>query len=218
MTDNAMQKLAEEAKAVVAQGEHVRDSLRDLTLAALHRGKLEAEEIRKVVYSVMEGATRGLDKTGARSRQAMSEAMAGVDEALAKSAEASRLAIEEAAGRLKEFSRHDLERTFNDMRTLEQMFLDTVKQVADKSKGEANEILQGLLQHARNSGTAAGKTAADAIVALEKKLGKSLHEVAAAGRDAALGTGTRLAEAAASLLAGMADALDAKAKSLRKEK
>lgn len=209
---------AKEARAAVESGENIRDAIRDITMAALGRGQWDAQETKRVVRSVLQGATQGVSKAGDRSRQALSEALAGVDEALAKTAEATKLAIEEAAGRLRDYGKHDLERSFNNMRVLEEMFLDTVKDVADHSAGEAQVILQGLLRHAKDSGTTAGATAKAAINALEQKLGRTLREVAAAGSDAALSTGSNLAEAAAGFLAGIAEVLDAKAKSMRHDK
>lgn len=209
---------AKEARAAVEHGENIRDAMRNITMAALSHGRLDAQETARVVRSVMQGAALGVGKAGDRSRQALGEAVAGIDEALAKSAEASKLAIEEAAGRLRDYGKRDLERTFNDMRTLERMFLDTMKDVSDHSVGEAREILQGLLRHAKDSGTTAGATATAAIRALEQKLGRTLKEVADAGTDAALNTGSNLAEAASGFLAGIADALDARAKSMRREK
>lgn len=218
MSDSAMKKLADDAREVVKQGEHIRVSLRKLTLAALHRGRLEATESRKVVQSILQGAIQGLGSSGEKSRIAMNEALSGVDEALAKSAEATKLAFDEAAGRLKDFARHDLERAVNDLRTLEQLLLETLQQTSEQSSGEVREILQGLLSHAKTSGTDAGKAAANAISALEQKLGRALHEVVASASGAAIGAGSKFSESASKFLAGIAEALDTKADQLRKGK
>lgn len=210
---------AKETRAAVESGENIRDAVRNITIAALSRGKkLDAQETRRVVRSVMQGMSLGVNKAGEKSREALSEALAGVDEALAKSAEATRLAIEEAAGRLRDYRKQDLERTFNDMRMLENMFLETLKDVAEHSAGEVQKTLHGLLQHARNSGTTAGTTATDSITALEHKLGNTLREIVAAGTEAAQSTGSNLAEAAAGFLSGIADTLDATASNMRSKK
>lgn len=209
---------AKEARAAVEQGKDIRDEVRKITLAALRRGRLDAKEMRRVVRSVMHGASLGVTDAGDKSRQAMSEALAGIDEALAKSAEATKLAIEEAAGRLREYSKRDLERAFDDMRAIEGMFLDTVKNVAENSAGAARGILQDLWRHAKDSGTTAGATATAAITVLEQKLGRTLREVAAAGTETALSASVTLAEAAAGFLSGIADTLDAQAKSMQHKK
>jgi polyhydroxyalkanoate synthesis regulator phasin len=216
-TEN-LNKEAEETKAAIEHGENIREAVRSITLTALQRGRLDAQETRRVIRSVMQGASLGVSKAGDKTAQALGEALAGMDEALAKSAEAYKLAIEEAAGRLREFSKHDLEKAVNNLRTLESMLLDTLKEVADQSVGEAREVYQTLARHTKVNATTAGATATAAIASLEQKLGRTLREVAAAGADVTLSTGSKLAEAAAGFLSGIADALDAKAKSLRKEK
>jgi polyhydroxyalkanoate synthesis regulator phasin len=222
MTDQGKsENLSAEAKAVKAaieHGENIRARVRKITLDALHRGKLDAQETRRVLSSVMQGASLGVSKAGDKTAQALGEALAGMDEALAKSAEAYKLALEEAAGRLRDFSRHDLEKAVNNLRTLESMLLDTLKEVADQSAGEAREIYQSLARHTKVNATSAGATASAAIASLEKKLGRTLREVAAAGSDVALSTTSKLADAAAGILAGLADALHDKAKSLREKK
>jgi polyhydroxyalkanoate synthesis regulator phasin len=211
-------KEAKEARAAVERGENIHDAMRDITLGALQRGQLNAKEIRQVVRSVMQGASMGVTDAGVRSRLALSEAFAGIDDALAKSAEASKLAIEEAAGRLQDYAKQDLERAFDDMRSLESMFLDTLKDVAEHSADAAREVLHDLWQHARDSGTAAGTTATAALESLEQKLGRTLREVTAAGADVALSAGSRLADAASGFLAGISAALAAKAKNSHHER
>ena len=209
---------AKEARETVERGEDIRDAMRKITLEALQRGQLDAQETKRVIRLVMQGASLGVSKAGDKTTQALGDALAGIDEALAKSAEAYKLAIEEAAGRLRDFSKHDLEKAFNNLRTLESMLLDTLKEVADQSSGEAREIFLGLARHTKVNSTTAGATASAAIASLEQKLGRTLRDVAAAGTDVALSTSSKLAEAAAGILAGISDALVTKAKSLRKEK
>jgi polyhydroxyalkanoate synthesis regulator phasin len=216
--EGALDNEAKQARGAVEHGVNIRESMRDITLAALSRGRLEAEEMRRVVRSVMQGASLGLSKAGDKSREAMGEALAGIDDALAKSAEATRLAVEEAAGKLKDYGKQDLEQSFEDLRTLEKMFLDTLKDVTAESAGTAKEVLQDLWPHARDSGTTAGATAKEAIVNLERKLGRTLREIASAGHDAALNTTAKLADAAAGFLAGISETLSAKAKNMQQHK
>jgi hypothetical protein len=206
------------ARETVESGKQIRERMRDITLAALSSGKLDTNGVKLVLHSVVQGAVQGVSKAGGKTEQALSEALAGVDEALVKAAEASKLAIEEAAGRLHEYSKRDLEQAFSDLRTLESMLLDTIKEVADHSVGEARDILHTMRQHAKNSGTAAGASAAAAIATLEQKLGRTLREAAAEGSDIALSTSSRLAEAASGFLAGIAAALDKKSTSARQIK
>ncbi len=205
------------ARAAVEDGKNINEAVRDITLEALSDGHLDSQKIREVIQAVLQGVSLGAKGKGDRAEQALREAITGVDEALAKSAEASKLAIEEAAGRIKEFGSQDLKHGLNDLRALEGMFLDTVKNIAQASDGTARELLNDMEQHARNTGTAVGTTAKTAVERLSGKLEKDVRESVTADTDTALKVGKQLSQAAAGFLEGIAETLK-KTSSTEKEK
>jgi hypothetical protein len=156
---------------------------------------------------VLRGSILGAKEKGGRAEKALREAMTGVDEALAKSAEASRLAIEEAAGHIKEFGSQDLKRGLDDLGALEEMFLDTVKNIARASDGAVKDVLADLAQHARNSGTSVGAAAKAAAETLTERLEKNVREGVSSGVDTARQIGTKISRAAAGFLEGIAETL-----------
>jgi hypothetical protein len=127
-TENSEVKTA--ARSAVERGDAIREDIRDITLTALSQRHLDSEKLRQVIHAVVEGASIGAESKGADVKEALSESIEGMDEALASSAEASKLAIEETAGHLKDFGKQDLKRALDDLLTLEDMFLDTIKNVA----------------------------------------------------------------------------------------
>jgi len=205
-------KVKAAAQSAVERGEGIREDIRDITLTALSQRHLDRDKIRQVVHAVTEGVSIGAASKGARAKEELLDAMAGMDEALAKSTEASKLAVEEAAGNIKDFGKQDLKRALDDLQALEGMFLDTVSEV---SKG-ADELIRGALsdmvEHARNSGTAVGKTAAQTSEALNQQLGKTLHEAASASAHAAMDVAGHIAQAAAGALDGIAQTLQQEGK------
>ncbi len=205
------------ARAAVEDGGNINEAVRDITLEALSDGHLDSQKIHEVIQAVLQGVSLGAKGKGDRAEQALREAITGVDEALAKSAEASKLAIEEAAGRIKEFGSQDLKHGLNDLRALEGMFLDTVKDIAQASDGTARELLNDMEQHARNTGTAVGTTAKTAVERLSGKLEKDVRESVTADTDTALKVGKQLSQAAAGFLEGIAETLK-KTSSTEKEK
>lgn len=195
-------------RAAVEEGEHILETVRDITLKALlSDGHFEAQKMREVVQAVLQGASAGTKEKGTQARQSLREAMAGVDEALEKSAEASKLAIEEAAGRIKDFGSQDLKQALDDLLILEDMFLDTVKSVAKASDDTARASLNDLAQHARNSGTMVGRAATKAAETLSRQLEKSVRDRVTTGTDTALKVGAQLSQAAAGFLEGIAETL-----------
>jgi len=201
------------SRAAVERGENIQDEVRDITLKALCEGHLDAQRIQQVIKAVIQGAAEGANGKETQSKQALRDAMTGVDEALEKSAEASRLAIEEAAGNLENFGTQDLKRVLDDLLTLEDLFIDTIKDVARSSKETIRETLSDLAGHAQNSGTAVGNLATDTVETLTRELQKTSRDTVATGSDSAMKTAVRLSRAAAGFLEGIADTLQNKTRS-----
>jgi hypothetical protein len=204
------QQASADTQKAVEQGADIEQQVRDITLRALSQGQLDTQGIKNVIKAVIEGAAQGVDDSADHARQALSDALNGVDEALAKSTEASRLAIEEASGKVKDFSQHDLKRSLDDLQLLEELFHDTIKDVARASKQTAKQILEDLAAHAKNTGTAVGQSATDSIEKLGNSLKKNLSDVASSGSDAALKTAARISLAASGFLQGIAASLQDK--------
>ncbi|RLA04838.1 MAG: hypothetical protein DRQ54_09030 [Gammaproteobacteria bacterium] len=214
MSDQPEQENAQaEAAAAdaVEQGIDITAAVRDITLQALSKGKLDTDKIRGVVRSVVSGAGEGAEKQeGPGAVASLREALSGVDEALANSVQASRLAIEEAAGHVGEFSNSEFKRAVEDLRTLEELFLSTVKDAAASSGQRVKQTLNDFVDHAKISGTAVGKAATDSVSLLSRQLGSLLMEAASEGADTALRVGSQLSQAAAGFLDGIAGSLQAR--------
>jgi len=201
------QTVKETVRTATERSEFIRKDVRDITLKALSQGRLDMKKINQVVRAVMEGASIGAETKAEQVKVTLTDAMAGIDEALAKSAEASKLAIEETAGHVKDFSNHDLKRALDDLLTLEDLFFDTVHDVAKGTNEMVKEALGDLVKHARQSGTDVGKTSAEAVTSLNHKLGNTLKDTTSASAHATLEVGAHIANAAAGILEGIADTL-----------
>jgi len=92
----------------VKYSENISAEVRDITIEALRRQKLDLEHIKAVSEAVLAGAEDAAKLNSDRMKDTLKEVTEGLDEALGKSAYASKLAIEETAGRIKDFTEHDL--------------------------------------------------------------------------------------------------------------
>jgi hypothetical protein len=200
--------LNEAARRAADSGENVRETVRRLTLEALSKRKVNAEEIRRVVKTVMDGVTEGVAASDRDSKTVIKQAFKGVDEALESTAEAVSLTMQEARGQAEQYAKADLQAALKDLESLEEMFLETMSGVARGANETARAILEDLVRHARSSGSNAGRRAKDAASAVSK-------ELEALGRDAATvgGNVTRqIAQVASGVLAGIAERLEKAAK------
>lgn len=201
------EKVKEAARSAVERGESIREDVRNLTLKALSEGRLDVKKMNQVIRAVTEGASLGAEAKGAHVKDALLDTLSGIDDALAKSAEASKLAIEETAGHVKDFSRQDLKRALDDLLTLEDLFLDTAHDVAKGADDLVKGTLSDLIQHAKHSGTSVGKTASDAVTTLNQKLSNTLKDTASASAHVTMEVGAHIANAAAGMLQGVAETL-----------
>jgi len=202
-----IQDVKEAARKTVEQGSDIRNEVRNLTLKILSQGNLDVEKMSQVVRAVIEGASIGAEAKGTQVKDALLDTMAGMDEALAKSAEASKLAIEEAAGHLKDFSSHDLKRAVDDLLTLEKLFFETIQDVAKGSNEMIRGTLNDLINHAQQSSSSVGITSSNVVTSLNQKLGNTLKDTVSASAHASLETGAHIANTAAGILEGIADSL-----------
>jgi len=203
MNEAQEKALREAVSRAVEQGDDLRDQVYALTLEALREGHLDKERVRAVVRAVTEGVSEAAERTGRPVNEALREAVAGMDAALVKAAEAVKLALEEAASHLEEFSQQDLRRALDELDSVENVMLDTLSEVGTKAGATVRTVIEDLVRHARHSGTAVGQYVAGVREAIGNGLRQALHE----GVDAARVAARSLAALAAGFFAGIADGL-----------
>ena len=82
--------------------------------------------------------------------------------------------------------------------------------MAGSTETRLKQTLTDFVEHAKISGTAVGKAAAESTAQLSKQLSGLVLEAASEGADTALRVGAQLSEVAAGLLEGISDSLKAR--------
>lgn len=195
--------LATEPAMIAAQ-------VRAITLDALTRGSLDTDALKRVTAAVVKGAREGATPLGERGEHALKEAMRGLDEALAGAAEAAQLAIQEAAGRTSEFSRQGLRRAADELATLQTLFIETLQDAAQSTKGIVQATFTELAEHARSSGSAVGQRTRIALEQLAQAVTSGARDQAKKGTEVVRHEAALLAGLAAGLLQGIAARLESK--------
>ncbi|WP_372883049.1 DUF6781 family protein [Psychromonas sp.] len=211
--NNNRANLEDKIKKAVETEQHIRETVRSITLKTLSEGKLDLEEIAQVAGSVVKGAGLGAVIHGSEGKEKLARAIAGLDDALSSAAEASKLAVQEASGQVKAFTRQDLKRAIDDLNALEGIYIDTLKEAAKGTDDAIAGILNDLARHGRACGTTVGQHSAEIVRQLNQELGEKLSDTVTAGTDSALQVTSNLTYAAAGFLDAIAQTLDAKLKS-----
>lgn len=207
MSDFSDEGIKQAASATVSEGHDIRERVRDLTLTAIKQRRMEASEVKNVVQALTEGITLGLDKRAHDSKQALTQAFAGLDAALMKSAEASHLALQQLTEHSSDFSKQDLKAALDNLKKVEQDFLTTVSEVASKSSAHIKAEFDELLTHARRTGTDTGRQVSTTLAEFSQQIHGVAHDAKAAGSGVAHKLSTRFTQLAAGILEGVAQAL-----------
>ncbi len=208
MTQQNVAQIEKDIREAVSSGEDVYQKVRDITLKALTEHELDETNIKAVVEAISKGMTQGLGATEDVAKRSFEEAAEALDDALVSAAEATKLAVEEAASSVKAFSEQDIKRTIEDLKALEDLFLDTLTEAGKESSELVQNIVNNFVQHARNSGTAVGdrvQKLVDALLEVKDNSGKLLLE-------AASDTAAKLAKIGSGILAGIAESLESRHK------
>ena len=199
--------LRQAAADSVASGERIRERVRDLTLKALQQRKFDYTGFREVLQSMTEGISIGAEKRGQDVKAALSQAFAGMDEALTKAAQAGSLAVQEMAAKGRDFNEKELGQALDQMRRMEQDFLDSIRQVSQSTGGAVRGEWQDLLSHAQRAGTDTGAVVSRTLREFGGRVGATMAETTVASMEAARLFGERFAQAASGFLLAMSEAL-----------
>ena len=204
MTETDQQQDVKDAvRVTVKTGADVHQQIKDITLKALTQRQLDTENIKSVTEAVFNGINEGMATQGEHAKKVFLQAVTALDDALAISAEASKLAIEEAASRVSEYSEHDLNDAIKDLQDREGVFLDTLQKVAKGSTQVVADIVSDFIAHTGQSGTAVGKQTLIALEAL-KDLPQISKDIIVSNTVA---TASTLAQIASGILLGIAESL-----------
>ena len=208
------QRLRSDAATVIRKEGNIRERVRALTLRALRGRGFEPAEMKAVLSAVTEGIVEGAAKKPDEVREALSQAFSGLDEAVGKAAEASHLALRELVARARDINDHEMRQAIVSLQRMEKNFLSAVRRVARTAQPKVRRELHDILTHAQRTGTDTGSTVAAILSKFSTTTRSIVAESTRAGIRATHDVGTRFAELASGLLAGMTDA--ARAPGMRK--
>lgn len=197
------QQVENDVRATVESGIDIYERVRAITLKALTERELDIDNIKNVVEAALKGISAGVGNQYEPAKDAFKQSTGALDDALQKTAQASKLALEEAVSRVSDFSQHDVNRANDDLKNLEEMFLETIEKVARNSNQIVFDIATDFISHARQNGTAVGREIQTAY--------EGLSNLRLRGQEAVftgvVTTASTLAKIGSGILSGIAESL-----------
>lgn len=200
-------QIRDDIRHAVELGRDVQDAVKRITLKALSGEGLDTAAMRGIAQQVSSGVQLGLERHGREAGAVLEKAYAGLDEAFATAAEATTLALKEAAGKTREFAKNDLSRMMEELKTLEGLYIDQLRNAAKQGREFTAEAARRFAEHATRSGTAVGRQIEQSLKELAP-LGSIAESQVRQGMNTSLEAGALVARAAAGFLAGLAERMD----------
>ena len=197
------QHVEDDIRAAVDSGTDIYQKVQAITLKALTDHELDLENIKSVVQSAGKGINAGLVSQNEQAQDAFKQAASALDDTLAKTVEASKLAIEEAASRVSDFSHDEVSEATDALKTLESLFIETMQTVAQSGNHMVRTVVEDFISHTQRSGTAVGE---QTLLALD-----ALKQLPTLGKDtvvsSTLATTKALAQISSGFLSGIAESI-----------
>jgi hypothetical protein len=208
----------QEAEHIAAEGENVRDRVRQLVVDTVQQRRLELDQLSDVTQQVLQGAAKGVDDTTKEQQDSTLRAVIdGLADAYGGAADATRQAIDDATDRGKHFAQDDLARAWRNLRALDERFLRTITDTTGAGYHALTGQAQSLIDHARSATDGIRPPVESALRAVKDHPVQLGEEAAKAGVEATKQTAGRLLNAVAGLLQGAGDALSEPSKRQKRD-
>lgn len=195
-----------QAEQIAGEDGSVRDRVRRLVLDAAGGDGLRLGSLREAASAVLEGVAKGVERISEDRRgTVLAETIDGISDGFERAAHATRLAIEEAEGRGERFTKDELRQTADDLRTLEDMFKETVTGFATRFASNVKDQTVDFAKHTSRAIDSMRPSIENAIEAASRDPAGLTGQAASAGVDAARGVVGSLFSAAAGMLDAAGD-------------
>jgi len=205
--DQVLKNLARQS---IKQGSNVRVAVRDLTLKALQQRELTLSQIRKVLRSVTEGVSLGVDKREIKVEKALSDTVAGMDDALLKAAQASNVALHRLTGEGYDYEDSNLKQALDELEKLEDEFLQSMVKASETAGEKIKAPCGRVLDRTKLSGTATGTQVASTVRDYAKRAQAAMRVQRETSFKTAHLLTQNFATLASGILIGMSEGLGAK--------
>ena len=144
--------IREEAEAIVAKGQDVRSRIARLVAQTAEKYHLDGEGLIGLARSILEGAASAVDRAVPQDPDStLRQVVDGLGDGLSAAALACRLAFEEAQAQGKSFAAEDLAKMRGNLKTVGDLFVETVSTTFGKFQSLAAGHLGLLRTHAEKA-------------------------------------------------------------------
>lgn len=199
------------ASASAKGGDQLRQTVYQATLGALQGRELSLKNIREVLKTVTQAASKGLSQNPAGldvdAESLLDKAVAGMDDALLKAVEANRVALQSFVDQGVGLQEKTIKKAVGDLEKMEDTFIEVVKKAADAAGSQVSAQWAPVLERLQAGGTLSGAQASTTAEQMVTQMHTAMRDTRAAGMKAAQALAESYTALVSGVLIGMSDAL-----------
>jgi len=155
----------------------VENTTRETVSKAIKEGSFTASQAIKIAENVLAATVEAAQESNKQIKEVTLSAAEGVRKGLEDSVELAQHELTALGSSLKEYVKEDIEQTKEDLENISELFIDTLRKVANKSDDLAKNILHSAADDAEKIGSVLQTKAHEASQVAAKKLNELGHEV-----------------------------------------
>lgn len=142
-------KIRAEAEAIINQGGPIRERISQLVARAAEQAQHSGQGLAGLAQSVMDATVSAVNQSvPSDPNSTLRQVIDGLGDGVSKAALATKLAVTESLNSSKSFANEDLQKVVGDVKTLKEMYLQTVTDALGKLKDLTGTQLSDLQKHA----------------------------------------------------------------------
>lgn len=146
------EQIREEAAAIINQGGPIRERISQLVANAAEQAQQSGQGLMGLAQSVMDATVSAVNQSlPPDANSALRQVIDGLSDGVSKAALATKMAVNESVASSKSFANEDLQKVVGDVKTLKEMYLQTMTDALGKLKDLTGTQLGDLQKHAANA-------------------------------------------------------------------
>lgn len=144
------QQIKDEAEQIATSGQDIRQKVERLVRKILREARTDSHRLAHTAKSILDGAIEGIRKSAPPDdrQNRLQQVIDGLCDGFTIAANSTRLTVEEAATRGQHFAQSDLKAIADDLKSLRNLFTDTITKAANQTSQTARQELAETLAHA----------------------------------------------------------------------
>lgn len=147
--DNVADQIREEAAKIINQGGPIRERISQLVASAAEQAQQSGQGLMGLAQTVMDTTVSAVNQSlPSDANSTLRQVIDGLSDGVSKAALATKMAVNESMSSSKSFANEDLQKVVGDVKTLKEMYLQTMTDALGKLKDLTGSQLTDLQKHA----------------------------------------------------------------------